>query len=485
MSDNTLNTHALLDAGLGNQLFMIANSYAYSLRFKTKFSISLDWIGLSKSRPSYWGNLLKNLNKYVVDKRKIGKVIKEKDFSYKEHINYNENVTFKGFYQSEKYFKDYKKEVLELLKIPNDLIEFSTKTFNSWNIKPEDITVAIHIRRGDYLKKGAFFYIQPLEYYEKSKKYIEDRLGFRPRYVYFSNDMKWIEDNFEIMENDILVKGYKDYEDFVLMSRCNHYITANSSFSWWSAYIGSNTRKNSIVITPSIWFGPAGPKFYNSIFPSGWIVINSSNPKLSDVYFMGVITCNKYKNRIKEQDLSKNFMEYKYFIGDSSLKEDEFRNDEENNIIYVPCPDNYESLPKKVYLMMKWVYMNKPNVKYIVKADDDVFFNFDMFEEYCRYVANNDIDYAGEAVNHKSYISKSHFGKCEDEILSKTPINVPSSHFCGGPCYIVSRKAVRLILENFLKECNIYEDQSIGHYLNKRNIFPFKLGLRNGACKWI
>ena len=96
-------------------------------------------------------------------------------------------------------------------------------------------------------------------------------------------------------------------------------------------------------------------------------------------------------------------------------------------------------------------------------------------------------DYAGVIVNAKNKTGKYHLGKTEDPELGKTPIKFPDSVYCEGPAYFLSTKAINIILEDLWKpetETTIYEDQSIGHCLNKRGIYPEKLTIKNTACYW-
>jgi hypothetical protein len=85
----------------------------------------------------------------------------------------------------------------------------------------------------------------------------------------FSNDIKWCEDNFNFLNNKIIISGNKDYEDIYLMSLCSNNIIANSSFSWWAAWLNDNADK--IVICPNKWFGTGFHQLYDDIFPEKWI----------------------------------------------------------------------------------------------------------------------------------------------------------------------------------------------------------------------
>ena len=493
--------HGDVCQGLGNQMFMLANAYAYSLRYKTKLTVSGKWKELSKERPSYWDNLLHKFKKFTYDDRKVGTIYTEPEFKYNEIPKFATPMTLKGYYQSEEYFKDFRLHILDMFEFPESIKDFVKDKYRIWRIDDNTVTVAIHIRRGDYVKYPNVLHIQPLKYYEDAKQQMEIKLGVRPRYLYFSDDINWITENFVLEEQDIIVRGYKDYEEFALMSHCKNFIIANSTFSWWAAYLsyyrnqgisiwkpeGNADKYISSIIAPKTWFGVRGPKDWSSIYPQEWTIMNSKDYSVEDIFFMGIISCEKYKERREKQNLERNFLEYKYFIGKPELINDEnsliFEENIEENTVYLPCKDNYESLPQKVRLMMTWILQNRPKVKYIVKADDDVSFDFIKFKIYCKAVANSGIDYAGLKVKNKEHISKFHMGKTEDTELSETGVKIPKTIFAAGPCYFVSKNAAEIIVENLLTDCTILEDQSIGKCLEKHKINVTPLSIKK-ACKW-
>ena len=158
--------------GLGNQLFEIANGYAYSLRYNKRFFITSSWEGISKDRPSYWNTYLKKLSPYLIIPKRTQKIktYKEPKFSYSIIPKFKRHICLEGYYQSEKYFKDYTEDVKNLFTLPEDLSP-------SFNFKKEEsvivLTVAIHIRRGDYIKNPEFHVILDKFYYDNAKKIME------------------------------------------------------------------------------------------------------------------------------------------------------------------------------------------------------------------------------------------------------------------------------------------------------------------------
>ncbi len=468
-----------LTGGLGNQFFIIAVAYAYSLKYNTNFLLSEKWKDMNKDRPSYWDNIfynIKNMNCFTSQERiSKTKTYNEPKFSYTQIPKFKSNIVLKGYFQSPKYFEDYENEIRELFKLPKFLKDFAYEKLLSLNDKT---LVAIHIRRGDYLKNQDYHIIQPLEYYKNSMKIIEQKLGLRPTYVYFSDDKNWVRNNFTLSTDDIVMNCDTDYEEFAVMEQCHHFIIANSSFSWWASYLSDN--KDKIIIAPEKWFGTKGPKDYEDIYHKSHIVeINENFFYKKDEYFMGFITCKLYEKKRKLQNLKNIPFNYRYFIGDNTLKEP--LEDIDNKIVYLPCNDYYESLPEKVYEMLKWIRKNYPNVKQIIKTDDDVSFNFLKFPKFF----DKKIDYGGLKVFNKKYYGICHLGKCNDSVLSKTKILVPETTYCAGPFYILSVETVDIVIKELFKENTIYEDQSVGYCLNKLNIYPENINIKNNICYWI
>jgi len=169
-------------------------------------------------------------------------------------LKISNNVYLEGYWQSEKYFKEIENIIRSEFKIKHKPDPVN-KELGSLILGLQ--SVSIHIRRGDYIADpdvNKVHGICPLEYYnaaiDKISKVIKD-----PHFFIFSDDPEWAENNLKIDYPTTLVKGNsgdRDYEDMRLMSFCRHNIIANSSFSWWSAWLGENPDK--IVIAPKKWF---------------------------------------------------------------------------------------------------------------------------------------------------------------------------------------------------------------------------------------
>ena len=256
-----------LCGGLGNQLFQIANGYAYSLRFNKNFYVSRTWDGMTSYRPSYWDSLLKNLQPYLKDVSEFkGTLYREPTWEYREIPFIEGNVIFEGYFQCEKYFEDYREDIRKLFGIyrqeknlPEDLKQFS---------------ICVHIRRGDYLKNPLFHTILQKDYYDKAKEILSKHIlnpEIKLKYIYFSEDTNWVKETFgdSMSEKDQIVSGLSDIEEFQLMVNCDCFIIANSTFGWWASWFA----KSGFIAAPEAWFGPQFGGTWNSIYRKDFIII--------------------------------------------------------------------------------------------------------------------------------------------------------------------------------------------------------------------
>jgi hypothetical protein len=160
---------------------------------------------------------------------------------------------------------------------------------------------------------------------------------------------------------------------------------------------------------------------------------------------------------------------FHYFIGLEDLDEDVDSGKLTNNqIVTLNCLDYYENLPDKVYKSIEWIY-NNTDCEYILKTDDDIIFDQNHITEIYKEVYESNIDYAGNLINVSSYRSTWHKNKCFNYDIDNSLIEVPSTSYCSGGAYFLSRKSAKFILENYhkLKPKNlIYEDVTIGYILS-------------------
>ncbi len=176
-----------------------------------------------------------------------------------------------GYWQSERYFRDVEKHIREDFSFRLPLSDRNRGII-------EEITgtesVGVHVRRGDYAEKpGAARTHGGVcgdEYYRKAVSLVAGKVK-NPVFFFFSDAIDWVESNLRVRDPSRYVGGNagdRDWEDMRLMSLCRHNIIANSSFSWWAAWLNSNPGKT--VIAPSRWFSDKG-RTDRDIVPSGWV----------------------------------------------------------------------------------------------------------------------------------------------------------------------------------------------------------------------
>ena len=131
--------------------------------------------------------------------------------------------------------------------------------------------VAMHIRRDDYLIDDNFS-VLPISYYKESLEYITSSLDTNDfMLLIFSDDIEWCKNNLNDLHHSIKFIYNSEATDLRLMSLCNHFIIANSSYSWWGAYLSQN--ENKIVIAPKYWFDDKYNINYRDVYPKNWKTI--------------------------------------------------------------------------------------------------------------------------------------------------------------------------------------------------------------------
>jgi hypothetical protein len=174
-----------------------------------------------------------------------------------EPFKITDNTLYDGFFQSEKYFPN-RSFILELFK-PSD---FVNQRLEKYKEILNGVTCSIHVRRGDYLNYGLHA-IREMDYFNKGMGIVGDV----DKYLIFSDDIKWCKENF-VGDKFHFIENEKDYVELFLQSKCTHNIISSSSFSWWGAYLNTNSNKR--VVGPKQWFTYEKK---NDIIPDSWITI--------------------------------------------------------------------------------------------------------------------------------------------------------------------------------------------------------------------
>lgn len=254
-------TSSFLMGGLGNQMFQIAaaTSLAIDNNDEAIFNFNACYTPL-QGNPSnkYKDTLFKNIKKS--DVLYYDYIHEEKSHKY-EPIQYKKNILLKGYFQSEKYFVNNKKTIINLFNIEEKTENFLYEKYNFSNYK----YVSVHIRRGDYLKFSNIHPTCSIDYYLKAMQHFDNY-----KFLFVSDDIAWVKENFK-NNNYIFSEETDEINDLILLTLCDHNIIANSTFSWWGAYL--NKKSDKIIIRPNKFFGNDGPKDENDICPDEWIKI--------------------------------------------------------------------------------------------------------------------------------------------------------------------------------------------------------------------
>lgn len=272
-----------LAGGLGNQMFQYAVGRTLSLKHKTNlmfdirsfehqsytdakrsFELSVFDVPGSIADKTVLGGLGEP-NKYKLAINKYFHLeinpypenfIKEVGHEYHPDIlELPDNAYLSGYWQSEKYFKDIGKTIINDFSKRTSAISTKNATLKSEIKKSE--SVSLHVRRTDYVTNpnaNSFHGTCDLAYYQSAMRYIEKKVQ-NPIYYVFSDDPDWTKQYIKGKYKMIYIShnlGRDAHEDLRLMSNCKHNIIANSSFSWWGAWLNQNSEK--IVISPKSWF---------------------------------------------------------------------------------------------------------------------------------------------------------------------------------------------------------------------------------------
>ena len=286
-----------LQGGLGNQLFQIFATIAYSLKTNQSFFFinqhqltnERDAKNGATVRYSYWNIFLSALKPFLKDQEKLPKLdlyFKEQLFQYDPSIllnllnNQQKVKMLVGYFQSHKYFDVYKKAIFKLIKI--EMKQLAMYTIHNLSIR-FDTTVSMHFRLGDYKKLQEFHPILSIEYYIKALNLIfKERQTNKPfsTVLYFCEDadfdevlekITYLQNVFPNLIFERANNSLDDWEQMILMSLCSDNIIANSTFSWWGAYFNANPTKT--VCYPGDWFGPKAGHNTCDMFPEDWIKI--------------------------------------------------------------------------------------------------------------------------------------------------------------------------------------------------------------------
>lgn len=253
---------------LGNQFFIIAAATSLALDHDADACFPSLLTEKDFNIPLNWEKIFYHLNASQPP-QKIQYYFLESHYYYSP-IPYKPNMLIRGWFQSEKYFKNHKEEIMDLFSPHPEIVEYLTQKYNFILEHPN--TVSIHFRSYEQEDPEHRVYAKcNLDYFKKAiALFPENTL-----YVVFSNQMNWCKKNFAQIPRDFyFVENEAHYHDFYLMSMCKHNIICNSTFSWWAAYLNRNSNKQ--VIAPPQWFNPAYGADDRDLIPEEWIILSES-----------------------------------------------------------------------------------------------------------------------------------------------------------------------------------------------------------------
>jgi len=252
-----------VSGGLGNQLFQIATGLAYCRDHDRTPRLCAS---PGNDRGFYWDTLLSPLRHLVYSGRVPRVTYKEPVFSYRllPPPFVEGDVGFEGYFQSSRYFPGMRSHLLSMMRFPEDA---RSTILSKYGDLFADNCVLVHARRGDYMNIPQFHALQGADYYEDAKAEIEKTVA-SPRYILIS-DTPAVWKEIMCFGTDAVLFNESELLTVYLMTRCRHFIIANSTFSWWGAYLSGSDH----VVAPRRWFGPAGPPDPQDIYESKWIVL--------------------------------------------------------------------------------------------------------------------------------------------------------------------------------------------------------------------
>ena len=294
-----------IQGGLGNQMFQYAFGLSQATRLNSELKIEIDNFDSPEEYRNFELNLfnisakkveqedldslgvpslsskkiIPKIRRGLLKKHELNLPIEEKTIVIENGFAFDSTTSkitdgtiLVGNWQSEKYFKQIRDRIVKEFSIKNPSAIF--KKFQEVIIKNLDLSISVHVRRGDYAnnpKYNAKHGVLPIEYYSKSVELIREKIPNAIFYI-FSDDIPWVKENLSFIKPVIFVSdnGTNNAEDIILMSLCRYHIIANSSFSWWGAWL--DQKKDKTVIAPKQWF-VASNDTTDDLIPKEWLRI--------------------------------------------------------------------------------------------------------------------------------------------------------------------------------------------------------------------
>ena len=267
-----------LMGGLGNQMFQYAAAKSLALLTQTKLKIDVSFLNDRTPRENFTyrdfkldifklsfqiatSNEIQRFLTKPFSNKKIDRIrqkynphfiVRENSVNFNtELFNQSHNTYLEGYFQSEKYFISFENEIRDDFIFNRPEAQLNLEMVQK--IKDSN-SIAIHFRRGDYISNpitNKFHGVCGIDYYKKAVESMNSKIT-DPVFFVFSDDIEWVKQNFKANGRVIYVDSSSESEDLQLMSICKNHIIANSSYSWWGAWLARRNEQK--VIAPKQWF---------------------------------------------------------------------------------------------------------------------------------------------------------------------------------------------------------------------------------------
>jgi hypothetical protein len=277
--------------GLGNQMFQYAVARHLALKHRCEVALDAREYALQKKRTFDLGafKLAENIVicgagdlpektsrwRFFSTGAKKTNVFQERHFHYDSSVQrIGPPVFLKGYFQSPEYFLGSE----ELLRSEFKLKDEGGDAFLYWRSRIAGKNgISLHVRRGDFLESGitSVHGVLPTDYYERALALIDCRSSAQAEVFVFTDDPEWVKANLKVGRKFELISGskMKPIEEMTLMAMCANHVIANSTFSWWGAWLNPDVSKS--VVAPRRWFSAEAARRMNTadLFPQGWLLL--------------------------------------------------------------------------------------------------------------------------------------------------------------------------------------------------------------------
>lgn len=265
---------------LGNQMFQFASTVGIAAKAKCGVAFPKENTEIPSVEdfkdgvrrevyfdlPKYFPNVIRVLA--PIEQIQTHFVAQEPYFHFcPELFNVSNHTDLNGYFQTEKYFEHCSDLIRSFFQFDSEITKIAESSFPVFPMQLE--FVSIHLRRGDYAGLQQFHPVMDADYYfDAMTQFMDGDYCF----LIFSDDIEYAKELFGEQENIVYIEGNDPAVDMCMMSMCHHNVIANSSFSWWAAWL--NTNPNKKVVTPKKWFGPAYKGIHDTkdLYPQSWIV---------------------------------------------------------------------------------------------------------------------------------------------------------------------------------------------------------------------